>query len=54
MFLAYASAKGQALIDRALYLPERSAGDAVRRAQAGVPEAVVFATMIGAADHPVR
>jgi SRSO17 transposase len=44
VFLAYASAKGQALIDRALYLPERWAGDAVRRAQAGVPEAVAFAT----------
>ncbi len=44
VFLAYASPKGQALIDRALYLPERWAGDAARRAQAGVPAAVVFAT----------
>jgi SRSO17 transposase len=55
VFLAYAGSQGQALIDRALYLPERWAGDlARRRRQAAVPEAVVFATMIGAADHPVR
>jgi SRSO17 transposase len=44
VFLAYAAAKGHALIDRALYLPERWAGDATRRAQAGVPEAVAFTT----------
>jgi SRSO17 transposase len=44
VFLAYASKKGHALIDRALYLPERWAGDAARRAQAGVPEAVAFVT----------
>jgi SRSO17 transposase len=44
VFLAYASGKGQALIDRALYLPERWAGDLARRAQAGVPDAVAFAT----------
>ena len=53
VFLAYASPKGHALIDRALYLPERWAGDAVRRAQAGVPATVTFPTMIGSADHPV-
>lgn len=44
VFLAYASTKGQALIDRALYLPERWAGDATRRAGAGVPEAATFTT----------
>jgi SRSO17 transposase len=44
VFLAYASHKGHALIDRALYLPERWAGDAKRRAKAGVPEAVAFTT----------
>src|SRR3712207_4806128 len=38
VFLAYASGQGQVLIDRALYLPERWAGDATRRAGAGVPE----------------
>jgi SRSO17 transposase len=44
VFLAYASHQGHALIDRALYLPERWAGDATRRAKAGVPEAVAFTT----------
>jgi SRSO17 transposase len=44
VFLGYASAKGHALLDRALYLPEAWAGDAARRAAAGVPEAVVFTT----------
>jgi SRSO17 transposase len=53
VFLAYASAKGHALIDRALHLPERWAGDAERCARADVPDEVAFATMIGQADHPV-
>src|SRR5919206_857776 len=44
VFLAYASARGQALIDRALYLPESWAGDLARRRAAGVPEDAVFAT----------
>jgi SRSO17 transposase len=44
VFLAYASEKGHALIDRALYLPKEWAADAARRAAAGVPEAVAFAT----------
>ena len=44
VFLGYASGKGHALIDRALYLPEGWAGDAGRRAGAGVPAAVAFAT----------
>mgnify|MGYP001289283104 CR=1 FL=1 len=44
VFLAYASRHGQALIDRALYLPEAWAKDAARRDEAGVPEAVTFAT----------
>jgi SRSO17 transposase len=44
VFLGYASCKGRALIDRALYLPESWAGDAGRRAEAGIPEAVRFAT----------
>ena len=44
VFLAYASRHGHALIDRALYLPESWAGDAARRADAGVPEEIGFAT----------
>jgi SRSO17 transposase len=44
VFLAYASRHGHALIDRALYLPESWAGDAARRADAGVPEEIRFTT----------
>lgn len=44
VFLAYAGPKGHALLDRALYLPEGWAKDTRRRARAGVPEAVTFAT----------
>jgi SRSO17 transposase len=43
-FLAYASSKGQALIDRALYLPREWAHDEPRREEAAVPESVEFAT----------
>jgi SRSO17 transposase len=44
VFLGYASRHGQALIDRALYLPESWAEDRARRQEAGVPEAVSFMT----------
>ncbi len=46
VFLGYATAKGRALIDRALYLPKEWAADADRRGEAGVPEDVGFATKI--------
>lgn len=44
VFLAYASEKGTAFIDRALYLPRGWASDEARRAETGVPEEVRFAT----------
>jgi SRSO17 transposase len=43
-FLAYASARGHALIDRELYLPESWAGDRDRCRAAGIPDEVEFAT----------
>jgi SRSO17 transposase len=44
LFLTYASLRGWAFIDRALYLPEEWAEDEARRQEAGVPEEVTFAT----------
>jgi SRSO17 transposase len=44
VFLAWTTARGRTLIDRALYLPESWARDRERRAEAGVPESVAFAT----------
>ena len=44
VFLAYASRHGRALIDRALYLPDGWVADAGRRAEAGVPSGIAFAT----------
>ena len=44
VFLAYASRRGRALIDRELYLPKEWAADAARRAEAHVPEQVGFQT----------
>jgi len=56
VFLAYASPRGRALIDRRLYLPTSWTDDPDRCAAAGVPRDVAFATkpqlagdMIGAA-----
>jgi SRSO17 transposase len=43
-FLSYASPKGHVFLDRRLYLPEEWCDDAQRRAEAKVPEDVVFQT----------
>jgi hypothetical protein len=43
-FLVCASARGHALIDRELYLPESRTADCVRCRAAGVPDEVEFAT----------
>jgi SRSO17 transposase len=43
-FLSYMTAKGHALLDRRLYLPEEWATDPQRREQAKVPADVVFQT----------
>jgi SRSO17 transposase len=53
VFLAYASRFGQALIDRRLYLPEAWANDAGRRAKAGVPDDIAFATKIAIAREMI-
>ncbi len=44
VFLAYASPRGRAFLDRALYLPQTWAANDARRAEAGVPANVVFRT----------
>lgn len=44
VFLTYASGRGRTFLDRELYLPEVWASDEPRRAEAGVPEEVEFAT----------
>jgi SRSO17 transposase len=44
VFLAYASARGHALIDRELYLPESWTSDRARCRAAGIPDEVEFAT----------
>jgi SRSO17 transposase len=44
VFLAYAAPDGHAFLDRALYLPQGWAEDAVRRAEAGIPLAIPFRT----------
>jgi SRSO17 transposase len=44
VYCTYATGKGRALVDREVYLPRSWADDPARRAQAGVPEQVTFAT----------
>ena len=54
VFLLYASAKGQAFIDRALYLPEEWTQDPLRCQEAGVPESVEFARHRGTSATHAR
>ena len=42
MFLAYVSARGHALVDKALYLPKQWTDDRPRCRAAGVPEALGY------------
>jgi SRSO17 transposase len=44
VFLAYASRRGHAFVDRALYLPEAWCDDRPRCRAAGIPDAVAFRT----------
>ncbi len=44
VFLAYASPKGSAFIDRALYLPQAWTRDQPRRIEAHIPDTITFAT----------
>lgn len=50
VFLAYASPRGRAFLDRALYLPKAWAEDLPRRRAAGIPDTVAFATKGGLAQ----
>lgn len=54
VFLAYASRRGQAFIDRELYLPKEWAKDEERREQAGVPEEVGMRTKPEIAGEMLR
>ena len=54
VFLAYASAKGTAFVDRALYFPRAWAHDPARRAEAGVPDGVRFATKLTLAKRLLK
>jgi SRSO17 transposase len=51
VFLTYASAKGAAFIDRTLYLPRCWTKDQERRAEAGIPKGLRFATKLTLAQR---
>src|SRR3954449_7139608 len=53
VFLAYASSKGHALIDRELYLPKEWCEDADRRAAAAIPDEIDFATKPALAEEMI-
>ncbi len=50
VFLAYASKKGAAFVDRALYLPRAWTNAPARGAEAGVPEEIVFRNKVELAE----
>src|ERR687898_212358 len=50
IFLAYSSEKGAAFLDRALYLPRAWTNAPARRAEAGVPEELVFRNKVELAE----
>jgi SRSO17 transposase len=51
VFLAYSSQKGAAFLDRALYLPRAWTNAPTRRAEAGVPERIVFRNKVELAQE---
>ena len=51
VFLAYASQKGAAFIDRALYLPRSWTNAPAKRAEAAVPERIVFRNKVQLAEE---
>lgn len=54
VFLAYASNKGAAFIDRTLYLPEEWTKDQDRRVEASIPEEVVFESKLELAQNMLQ
>lgn len=54
VFLAYSSEKGAAFLDRALYLPRAWTNDPARRAEAGVPEGLLFRNKIELAERMLK
>jgi SRSO17 transposase len=50
VFLAYSSEKGAAFLDRSLYLPRAWTNDPARRAEANVPEEIVFRNKVELAE----
>jgi SRSO17 transposase len=51
VFLAYTSEKGAAFLDRTLYLPRAWTNAPARRAEAGVPERIVFRNKVRLAEE---
>ena len=56
VFLSYVTARGHALIDRDLYVPEDWCADLTRRRTAHIPDTLTFArhSRIGQADGATR